>query len=147
MERLLLLVVLFALPMVMMAQSSSDSQARVAHQQAEALFLAKNPTLQKIDVAKLAETQKDEHKACATCGFEKEKAPVATTPMTEERLAALKANQEKLIATTKALQESGTADKDLLKKYTNAIKGNQQQIATAESQLAPRRKEAQKSSK
>lgn len=150
MKRLLLLVLL-ALPMAMMAQSS-DSQARTAHQQAEALFFEKNPTLQKVDVAKLAETQKDEHKACKTCGFEKDKsdsAPVVV-PMTEERLATLKANQEKLIAMTKALHESGTADEDLLKKYVNAIKGNQQQIAAAESQLAPQRKMAtqkQKSSK
>lgn len=143
----LFLFMLFALHIAATAQTN-DSQARIAHQQAESLFLTKNPMAQKVDLEKLSEVQKDEHKACQTCGLPK--ADLKTheeLPMTEERLAALKANQEKLIATTKTLVESGTADKELLKKYTNAIKSNQEQIQQGENELAYQRKLAKKSNK
>ncbi|BDS10060.1 hypothetical protein [Aureispira anguillae] len=134
MQKLILLLLLFA-PFGLLAQSNAE--ARLAHQQAENQLVGRYPLAKKMDIEALTIQQKDQHKTCNTCSKKQQKTQhsIAVSSHTQD-LAHLKANQQKLTAVVKDLQEAQNSDAVLLAKYQKAIELNQRQIAVAERQLS-----------
>lgn len=142
----LTLVLLFVLPLGLIAQSGNE--AKQAQTQAEALFLQQNPQVKKVDLAKLQAEQKDQHKKCNTCGKKATAASSDKSSQTVNSLDNLKEEQKRILAIINHMQESGDIDKALYNKYQRALVLNQQRINVAEFKEATENKKKQnKSSK
>lgn len=131
----LLIFLLVAFPMMLMAQTVQQSQS--THQHAEALFMAKNPSAQKIDVEKLTAEQKDDHQTCNTCGSKKTSTSVSSQNSSSPSLTKelLEKEQERLMSLLQPLLENKN-DMALAKKYQTALVANQKQLAELETNVS-----------
>lgn len=131
----LILLLLFALPVGLLAQS--DAEVKIRHEQATKRLMAYYPNAKKIDIDKLTAEQKDQHKLCNTCGSKKALTPFQATSITSpQTLEALKANQKRLQALLDECNSSPYPDATLVEKYQHAIDMGNEQIRVVEKKLA-----------
>lgn len=126
MQKLILLLLLA--PFGLLAQSKSE--AKIAHQEAESQLMRRYPQAKKIDLEALSIQQKDAHKKCSTCGKNKAGTPAReTSPKT---MADLLYDQQRLTVIIKNLEENGSTDLVLLKKYKRALSSTSEKVKTLE---------------
>jgi hypothetical protein len=126
MQKLILLLLIA--PFGLFAQS--DTEAKRAHQEAESQLMRRYPQAKKIDLEAFSIQQKGAHKKCATCG--KKKAGISTMEANQKTMEELLSDQQRLTAIIKNLDQNGSTDVALLKKYKNALTLNLEKVATLE---------------
>jgi hypothetical protein len=126
-----LILLLLIAPFGLFAQS--DTEAKRTHQEAENQLMRRYPQAVKIDLEALSIQQKEAHKKCATCG--KTRAATSTAEDHQRTMEELLADQQRLTAIIKNLQENEDTDVELIKKYEHALRLNLETVKKLESTL------------
>jgi formylmethanofuran dehydrogenase subunit E-like metal-binding protein len=124
MQKLILLLLIA--PFGLFAQSNTE--AKIAHQEAENQLMRRYPQAKKIDLEALNAQQKDAHKKCNTCG--KKKTATSELKSNQRTMEDLLSDQQRLIVIIENLKEAENTDALLLKKYQRALTLNLEQIKT-----------------
>ena len=134
------LILLMFMPLAIKAQTNLDAQN--THQHSVSLLQKNNPKVEIINVSELQMKQKGLHENCTTCDKNK-KSTINNTNSTNSQLDLdqLLLNQDRIVSLINNLLSNNDSDTDLLEKYKNALKLNQQKIRLAQASIASQKKE------